>query len=190
LLGAETHGGSNAAFWRRLDTPGHDACRLTRTTVGWRIEGSTVFRYEGAPASLAYEVSCRDDWQTHNGQVHGWVGESQVAVTIERIPDLGWALNGTEMPGLDDCIDLDFGFTPATNLLQLRRIALAVGDGADVPVAWIDLPDWTLLRVHQRYERIAERRYAYRSPSFDYSAVIEVDDVGFARTYPDLWVAD
>jgi hypothetical protein len=34
-----------------------------------------------------------------------------------------WRLNDLEISGLDECVDLDLGFTPATNLLPIRRLA-------------------------------------------------------------------
>ena len=39
-----------AVLWRRLDTPGHDACRLVRNDAGWQLEGTAVFREDGAMA--------------------------------------------------------------------------------------------------------------------------------------------
>ena len=38
-----------------------------------------------------------------------------------------WTLDGAAVSGLEACVDLDLGFTPATNLLQIRRLALALG---------------------------------------------------------------
>jgi hypothetical protein len=35
-----------------------------------------------------------------------------------------WTLNGSVVDGLGDRVDLDFGFTPTTNLMQLRHIGL------------------------------------------------------------------
>ena len=41
-----------------------------------------------------------------------------------RRDDAGWRLNGVRVEGLEHLVDLDYGFTPATNVLQLSRIAL------------------------------------------------------------------
>jgi hypothetical protein len=62
-------------------------------------------------------------------------------------------VNSAAVPGLDGCIDLDFGFTPATNLLHLRRTGLAEGQEADVNVAWFDVPAGALTMLPQRYKR-------------------------------------
>ena len=177
-------------LWRRLDAPGHDACRLERTDGGWRLDGAAVFLHEGAPARLSYRVACDAAWHTREGSVQGWVGARAVDAAVRHSADGAWTLNGAVVPGLDGCVDLDLGFTPATNLLQLRRVALQVGQGADVPVAWLDVPALSLDVLHQRYERRAEGAYWYEAPRFGYAELLEVDPVGFARRYPGLWEAE
>ena len=182
--------GMDTILWRRLDAAGHDACRLTQSDGGWRLAGAAVFQHEGVPACLAYEVDCDREWRTRQGAAHGWVGARPLEVRIIRTPDGTWTLDGEVVPHLDGCVDLDFGFTPATNLFQLRRVALEIGQAADVPVAWLDVPDCTLEPLHQRYERRAADAYWYESPRFDYSALLQVGAGGFVEKYPDLWEAE
>ena len=177
-------------LWRRLDAAGHDGCRLTETNDGCQLEGTAVFLHEGAPAHLGYYVTCDTAWRTRSGTVRGWIGPRTVDVRVERTAEGSWMLNGTAVSGLNDCVDLDLGFTPATNALQLRRIALEKGHGADVPVAWLNDEDFSLSILHQRYERKTARGYWYESPGFDYAATLEVTEAGFPRLYPDLWEAE
>ena len=177
---------SVAALWRRLDAPGHDVCRLEEGRIGWRLDGTAVFRHDDAPARLDYRVHSDRTWRTRAAHVQGWVGSRAVEIIVVR-EDGRWLLNDAPVPGLDDCVDVDFGFTPATNLLQLRRIALAVGAAADVPVAWLDVPAGTLLRLQQRYHRLSDDRYEYDAPRFAYHAELEVNAAGFVRRYPRLW---
>lgn len=178
---------SLAVLWRRLDVPGHDACRLDEAADGWRLRGAAVFLLDGLPVQLDYRVECNTSWGSRSARVQGSVGTQRVDITVERGDDGRWLMNDAPVRGLDDCVDVDFGFTPATNLLQLRRIALAVGEAAEVPVAWLDVPPGTLLRLEQRYRRLAAERYDYEAPRFAYHAVLEVNDAGFARRYPGLW---
>jgi hypothetical protein len=177
-------------LWRRIDAPGHDACRLERTDTGWRLAGTAVFRHERVPACLAYELVCDREWRTQHGAVRGWLGERPVDFRVQRTPADVWALNGDVVPRLDSCVDLDFGFTPATNVSQLRRIALEEGGAAAVPVAWLDVAAGTLDVLHQRYERRTERTYWYEAPRFGYAACLEVNAVGFVVRYPGLWEAE
>ncbi len=179
-----------SAFWRRLDTPGHDAAWLERTPDGWLLQGTAVFRSGDAPACLAYEVACDRSWATTWGVVRGRIGNARFAHEITR-NDGGWAVDGVPVVGLGDLFDLDFGFTPATNLLQLRRIELSVGAAAEVPVAWFDGEGGSteLVRLPQHYERRREDTYWYESPTAGYAGKLLVAPDGFALLYPGLWEA-
>ncbi len=177
-------------LWRRLDTPGHDACCLEGSDAGWELEGTAVFRHDGVPARLTYHVACDLAWCTQQGQVRGWLGLQSVEFTIARTAGGLWTLNGAVVPGLRSCVDLDLGFTPATNLLQLRRLALAEGQAADAPAAWLNVPAGTLEILPQRYERRDAATYWYEAPSVTYAALLEVTPTGFIRRYPGLWEAE
>jgi hypothetical protein len=175
------------ALWRRLDAPGHDACRLERRGPGWRLDGTAVFREDGVLARLDYEVTCDAAWVTQHGRVRGWLDARFVELTVARTDAGLWNFNGVTAPGLEGCADLDLGFTPATNALQLRRVALAKGQAAEVPVAWLDVSTGTLERLGQRYERRTEATYWYEAPRFAYAALLELAPSGFVRVYPGLW---
>jgi hypothetical protein len=172
--------------WRRLDVPGHDACRLEQTAQGWALDGTAVFQ-EHAPARVAYRVECDRAWITRRGHVTGWLGTQALDVTFIRNDDGIWTLNGVPVDAVSHCVDLDLGFTPATNLLQIRRLALKVGESADAPVAWFDLEATTLVALPQRYERRTQTSYWYESPTANYAAMLDVTPDGFVRTYPALW---
>jgi len=177
-------------LWRRLDTAGHDACRLVRRGGDWRLEGAAVFQHEGEAACLAYEVGGDAEWRTQKGFVHGWVGARPLDFRIARTSGGTWTLNGRTAHHLDGCVDLDFGFTPATNLFQLRRVALPVGQAAAVRVARLDVFAGILDTLLQRYERRGAGDYWYEAPRFDYYALLQVSAVGFVEKYPNLWEAE
>jgi hypothetical protein len=176
------------ALWRRIDTPGHDAAHVGRTADGWRLEGTAVFAHELGPARLLYWVDCAPDWRTRSGGVTGWVGDQRWDVTVSRGETGQWRLDGKAVDGLEQCLDIDFGFTPATNYLQLNRNGLDIGGTAEFPVAWLDVPDGSLISLPQRYEKRSATTYWYESPQGPYSALLELSDSGFVRTYPGLWV--
>jgi uncharacterized protein len=177
----------DSILWRRLDCPGHDACYLERVSDGWRIDGTAIFREHGAPARLAYQVACDAEWRTQDGHVVGWLGPRSVEFRVRRTEQGKWSLNGQPVPNLDDCLDLDFGFTPATNVLQRRRAALHEGQSAEIPVAWLDVQAGTLERLAQRYSRRGVTTHWYEAARFGYSALLEVNVAGFIVRYPGLW---
>jgi uncharacterized protein len=175
-----------SAFWRRLDLPGHDVCRLEQRQDGWRLDGVAVFGSRTGPVSIAYSVDADAGWKTVSGSVQGMIGMRRIDHRITRGPT-GWVLNGEIVRGLDHLVDLDLGFTPATNLLQLRRLDIPIGTAAEVPVVWFDLDTEGLTELPQRYERRDAAAYHYEATSVGYRGVLELDPNGFIRRYPSLW---
>jgi hypothetical protein len=173
------------AMWRRLDVPGHDAARLAPGGAGWLLEGCAVFAHEEGPACLRYAVELAPDWTAMGGTVRGFVGGRGVGHEMRR-DDGEWVLDGARVPGLDGLVDLDFGFTPATNLPQVRRLDLGVGQTAELRVAWFD-PGAGLSPLAQRYKRVDARGFRYASPRHAYEASLRLAQNGFVESYPGLW---
>ena len=176
-------------LWRRLDVEGHDCCRLRRAAGGWNVEGVATFVHEAQPACLRYAFSCDARWRAREAEVSGWVGEAAIDLRIGRSSDGAWLLNGVEQDISPDLVDLDLGFTPATNILPIRRFALSVGEKTPSPAAYLAFPELRLDLLEQSYRRLDAGRYAYAAPRFGYEAVLEVCETGFVTSYPGLWQA-
>src|SRR5687768_2466004 len=127
-------------LWRRLDVPGHDAASLREVEDGAEIRGMAVFHDEGGPTAVHYSVRCDAEWRSTGATVDGWCGKQTVELRMLGDRAGGWMLNGVPCPAVAGCIDLDLNFTPATNLLSLRRLDLAVGQAAEVRSAWLEWP--------------------------------------------------
>ena len=118
--------------------------------------------------------------------MRGFVGDKPIDFDILREPEC-WRLNGRAVAGLSHLLDLDLGFTPATNLLQLKRAAPQVGESVSLPAAWFDLDEGRLWELPQMCQRLTETAYSYVAPSVPYRAVLEVSEDGFVMSYPGLW---
>lgn len=173
------------AFWHRLDTPGTDAARVSRSGEGFHLQGQSVFKDPRGPAALRYVLELNVDWSTRKGAITGFIGDRVVDTHIVRGEE-GWTLNGRSL-GMPDVVDLDLGFTPATNMVQLKRVGLAVGQSTAFDVAWIDAGDDNLVRLPQEYSRTTNSDYPYRSPTVHYEETIVLAPNGFAAIYPGLW---
>ena len=88
---------------------------------------------------------------------------------------------------MQGCEDVDLSFTPATNLLPIRRTGLAVGASAAVRAAWLGFPALTFEPLDQVYERVAECRYDYRSDGGAFRAILDTNRSGFVTEYSGLW---
>ena len=173
------------AFWRRLDVPGRDAARVTETANGYELFGQATFLDPRGPTTLRYVLDLAPDWSTREGRITGFIGERSIDTHIALTPE-GWTMDGKTL-GMPEVVDLDLGFTPATNMIQLRRVNLGQGQAADFDVAWLDTGDEELVRLPQYYERIGANDYDYHSPTVDYRATIVLAASGFAAVYPGLW---
>ena len=93
---------------------------------------------------------------------------------------------------MEGCADLDLSFSPATNLLPIRRLGLAVGVGAPVRAAWLRFPECRLAALEQRYERLDNERYRYEAGSGSDAFRVEllVASSGFVLEYPGLWTQE
>ena len=171
------------AHWRRLDCEGTDRCTLARADHGWMLNGLAQW---GGPeeGELIYAVRSAPGWETLSADVTGQVAGRTVALKLVRDAGL-WTMNGVPQPDLSGCVDVDLSFTPATNLLPLRRLTLG-----DVPVpvhaAWL-MPDLRRLALlSQSYGRGGGAdEVIYSSPRFE--ACLRVHPSGFVTHYPGLW---
>ena len=176
-------------LWKRLDMPGHDVCKLARNRAGWRLDGAAAFLQKSGAAQISYSVQCNSNWAAISGLIRGFLGPREIHHAVQR-PDATWTLNGVPVPGLEHLVDLDLSFTPATNLTQIRRVALPLGEAVAVPVAWFDLESGTLAELPQTYKRRAEKLVWYEAPTVGYQGLLELDEAGFVSSYPNLWQAE
>jgi hypothetical protein len=174
-------------LWRRLDLPGHDWARLSRRDGGWLLCGAALFAHEGLPCRLDYRVLCDAAFRTGSATVEGWAGSEPIRLRLAAGADRRWQLDGAVQPQVEGCIDVDLGFTPATNLLALRRLDLPVGGEAEVRSAWLDFPGFTVEPLPQTYRRTSDTTYAYESDGGAFTAELRVNESGFVVHYPGLW---
>jgi hypothetical protein len=178
--------GVHTAMWRRLDQPGHEAARLVYHAPFWQLGGTAVFLLD-RPARLEYQIVCDAAWRTLHGRVTGWYGPDPVKVELYTDNARRWTINGQPAPVVAGCVDLDLSFSPATNAIPIRRLALNQGERAEVRSAWLKFPELGLEPLVQTYARTGESTYHYESSGGEFVTEIEVDAAGFAVRYPPLW---
>lgn len=169
-------------YWERLDVPGNDECRVLQTENGWRLEGYAEFSEGGQDHKIDYSVDCAANWNTWRAEIKG----TSNLVISRRSGE--WFLDGQLQEDIASSVtQIDFGFTPATNFIQLKQMDLKIGQSDDCVVAWFDLGEGELSYLHQHYERTGERTYAYDSPSYGYHETLTIAESGFVGDYPHLW---
>jgi len=177
-------------LWRRLDLPGHEISSISPDADGWRLDGVAVLAESGRPCRIEYDISCDAQWKTRRCAIRGHVGERCVSLEVERSSAGLWSIGGTEMTALEGCDDIDLGFSPATNLLPIRRLALPVGAQSIVRAAWIRFPELTAEVLEQTYTHLSADRYLYESAGGAFRRELQVDAFGCVIDYPGLWHAE
>lgn len=177
-------------LWRRLDRPGHEAARLIFHDPFWYLSGTAVFADEGVPCRLEYRVACSSSWQTLHARIAGWLGAKCVRVDLVADSSHRWRLNGQQCAAVNGCIDLDLEFSPATNMLPIRRLGLPVGEGTEVISAWLRFPQLTLQPLVQSYRHVADGKYRYEAFGGTFTAELDVSPAGMVLRYPELWEAE
>ena len=178
--------------WKRLDQPATERATLARLDDGWQLVGLVTGRDEAiGEYVLRYDVRVDAAWITRSAEVEGSLGAAPVKLRLTHDAAAGtWTRNGVAVPDLDGCIDVDLGFTPATNTLPIRRLSLAVGAAATVYAAWLRFPDFTVEVLEQRYIHEEPGVYHYESGGGHFRADLEVDAVGLVTRYGQYWVSE
>lgn len=175
--------------WRWIWQPGlgEGAELFAFRTVrgGYDAHGDVVATLDDAPLNARYTVEADAEWRTRRVLV-----ELNDGARIEMLSDGAghWRrADGTPLPELDGCIDPDISITPFTNTLPIRRLGLAVGDAAEIGVAYVLVPQLSLHAAPQRYTRLGDRLWRFDSLDSGFTADISVDEAGFVVGYPGLF---
>ena len=178
--------------WRRTDVPGREEARVARTTAGWRLTGELKVEEAGSAARLRYVIDCDPEWCTRSAVIEGEAAGSPIRFALAADGLGNWSRDGVRVSDVDGALDVDLGFTPATNTLPIRRLALAVGGNAPVRSAWLRFPELRLEPLEQTYTREAELEFRYRAlvDGEPFSALLETDVFGRVLRYEGMWEAE
>src|SRR4051812_26524489 len=130
--------------WRRLDAPGREHARLERVPEGWRLDGRLRHEDDGLATTIAYRVLCDERGRTLAAPVDGQVGERAARLALTADGESRWLGDGLPAAELDGALDVDLGFTPPTNTLAIRRLALEIGQTGAMRAAWFRYPELRL----------------------------------------------
>ncbi len=181
---------TQSILWRRLESPGHESALLTEQGDHILLRGTAVFEHQAHGSRLDYMIRCDPNWETRQVRVAGWVGGQLVDIQMVADDERRWRLHGVEWTEVQGALDVDLQFSPATNLLPIRRLDLKVGESAVVRAAWLQFPAFTLEALDQVYRRVDETIYQYEAGDGSFTAELLVNDAGFVTHYPGGWLAE
>ncbi|TCC30967.1 putative glycolipid-binding domain-containing protein [Kribbella speibonae] len=179
--GSWTHGGARVGFEVLFVGDG-------------RLRGRTAAREGEASWYVGYEVVAGGDWATESVVAVSSTVAGEREVVLERGPGDRWTVDGVVRPELDGCRDVDFESSAVTNTLPVHRIPFVPGTTFDVPAAFVQADDLSVIRLEQRYTLISsdEDRHVfhYESATFDFECELTFDASGLVLDYPGIAVRD
>ena len=161
--------------------------------VGHRLRGRTSAREGESTWYVGYEIDVDPDWRTRSVHAINSTASGDREVVLERSTD-GWTVDGVARPDLDGCLDVDFESSAVTNTLPIHRLPFVVGEAYDVPAAFVQADDLSVIRLEQRYTLLSsdDRRHVfhYESATFDFACELTYDASGLVLDYPGIAVRD
>jgi hypothetical protein len=185
MAGVEHHVNFHCAD---LASSEHAVLRIDDATASQQIRGVTAVARDDEPAHVEYTIDLVA-WHTRavHIRIHG-SGET-VELDLALGVDGTWTIGGRVAGHLDGCTDIDLGWTPATNTIAMRRLALVDGESAAIIAAWVRFPDLDILASRQQYTRLSPDRWRYQSGPYDYELAVD-PTTGLVVAYgDDLWRA-
>ncbi len=170
-------------LWQRLDMPGLDFCLLIgEPKVHTAMGTSTGFRNDRAFA-VHWGVQWDEGFMPRKIRVDGPDG----TLALDQVEPGIWQESGTLRADLAGCLDADLACTPFTNTLAIRRLALAVGAGADIDVAYVEVPPITASTMRSSYGRLDQSRWQHTVPFRDFTGLLECDADGLVQAHESVF---
>jgi uncharacterized protein len=162
---------------------------LAESQDGYRLQGVAVLPLGELPCHIEYAVAVDGQWRPSQAQARITTPAATREIVLRSPHGAGWEVDGELRPDLDGCPDVDFGWTPATNTVPIRRLGLQAGQTASITAAWVRFPQLDVVASEQRYRRLATDRWQYTSGPYDCQLVTD-PDTGLVLSYgDDLWRA-
>ncbi|HEU4387801.1 MAG TPA: putative glycolipid-binding domain-containing protein [Blastocatellia bacterium] len=178
-------------MWASLDERVFEHVRLIETMDGVQADGLIIHRDQEGSVRLRYRVRCDTSWRVNKVQVTRLDG-SDYELVLNSDGSGHWTdKKGDRLNSLDGCLDIDIYYSPFTNTIAIRRLALKQGGSAETKVAFIGVPDLTVTGVQQRYTFLKTTPegslYRYEGLSSGFSTELPVDHDGLVIQYPKFF---
>lgn len=175
-------------LWMALPEPGLEHVYIVEEGGSLVANGWVMRAHNQHPFRLQYTLRCTKDFRFQEAFLQ-LVYPKETTLRVVFDSSQGW-LDGTgkALPALAGCQEVDLMATPLTNTLPIRRLGLQEGEKAEFPVAYIAVPELSVVPVLQRYTCLQQlpdgALYLYENLASGYRAKIEVDEEGLVLSYP------
>ena len=174
-----------SVLWRRLDGSGLERCTIEQTADGHRVAGTVLLAIDGTPHEIRYSVLTDPQWRTRKvgAHVQSPAGDRRLALSSDG--EGSWSATDVPLIDLYGATDVELTWTPATHLVVIRRLDLAVGESGEVTFSVIDYPAHDIGRASAEYTRMAEDTYVLTRAGSE--VTLEVPTGGIAISQAGAW---
>jgi uncharacterized protein len=191
---------SDLVIWRGLEEWQVEACSMDLGGDGIVASGTQIGS-DPVAYRLDYRLDAGDGFVTRALEVtavgRGWRrtldlrsdGRGTWTCVAEADGELDLPAPGGDAASLAGALDCDLGRSPLTNLMPIRRSGLDRRPGAaDFLMAWVSVPDLSVVAYRQRYEHVRDAvvRYVDLGAFEGFTAELELDGAGVVERYPEL----
>lgn len=160
--------------------------------TAWIELGDDALRARGRAAGttpepywISYELDTVDGFVTRRLRVTAETAGGTRTLDLRRDEAGRWTANGGPLPQVDGALDCDLGLCPLTNTMPVLRHGLHLAPGErEFLMAWVSVPDLTVLPSRQTYTHLGRGRI--RFVSGDFRSDLAFDEDGCVVDYPGL----
>lgn len=171
--------------WTTEKGGGLEHLELAVEDTGVMAEGVLIGPAGGRLFACGYLLRCDAHWRVRSLDVHV-AGRGRVSLRADGAGNWSDA-DGTALPVLQGCVDIDLSGSPFTNTLPIRRLGDTLTQRQEIRVAYVDLPRLDVQPVSQAYTRLAPDTVRFESLSRPFTARLDVDDDGLVLHYEGLF---
>ena len=131
-------------LWQAWTGPGLESVHVTGDAAGVTAESVAIGLTAGRAYTIRYALRCDAGWRVRT--LEAWVlGDQSAALALSSDGTGHWmGPDGTRVPALDGCFDVDLPSTVFTNTLPIRRLGMVPGWSEELNVVYVGVPDLSL----------------------------------------------
>ncbi|MBS0029653.1 putative glycolipid-binding domain-containing protein [Chitinophaga sp. 22321] len=174
-------------IWQALKWPATEYFTMKDNGQGKLASGCINGVREQRPFCVHYEIAITAVWQVSSFYIRQ---EGLTPTELKLTSDLHghwFDKDNNHIDAFDNCIDIDISLTPFTNTLPVKRLQFEEHESKLLDMLYINLPDFELQKVQQRYTRLGSHEYRYDNVSTDFTADLPFDENHIVKDYPEIF---
>lgn len=174
--------------WEGVDDNTLEHCEFEQSADGFTVHSNITGTMDGKPVTFRYYIRLDTSWTVREFFAENLSDKNPFLIhALHQSPGKWLDKNGSPLPQFDGCIDIDIFPTPFTNSLPLKREPIHIGQHSEFNALWVDLREGVARKARQRYSRLSEFKFQFKSLDTGFTETIEFTSDFFVAHYPGLF---